>query len=390
MNAGGQARLIRTRLVACAAIASLVLVACAVSATYVLSHDTAASQMREKVVALNETRASLNDVSASSEADQALVEAQETLRRAADVRGSLPIVLIWVLCAAGVAVAWGVVVNLYVSVVRPFTKLEHFASEVAAGNLDMPLAYERTNPFGRFTWAFDNMRTEIKRARAAEAEAFEQGKTSIAALSHDIKTPIASIRAYSEALELGLARDEEERASYARTIARKCEEVTRLTDDLFLHALADLDRISVEPVAAPIHETLRAVVADFDATGDVSLVRLDHATVRHDPKRLAQALENLIANARKYAPGSPVEVAGVALSDGGYRVDVRDFGPGIVSEDLPFACDRFYRGRNAHDAPGAGLGLFIVSFLVNQMGGAVRLENAAPGLRAALEFPPAP
>lgn len=387
MKAGGQACSIRTRLIACATIASLVLMGLAAGATYVVFHDTVASQMREEVVALNEARASLNDADASSEADQALIEAQETLRRTANVRGSLPIVLIWVLCATGVAVAWGVVAYLYVSVVRPFTKLEHFAGEVAAGNLDMPLAYERTNPFGRFTWAFDNMRSEIKRARAAEAEAFEQGKTSIAALSHDIKTPIASIRAYSEALELGLARGEEERASYARTIARKCDEVTQLTDDLFLHALADLDRMSVVPTDAPIHETLRAAVADFDATGDVRPVRLDSALVRHDPKRLAQALENLITNARKYAPGSPVEVSGARTADGTYRVDVRDFGPGIAPEDLPFACERFYRGRNATDAPGAGLGLFIVHYLIDQMGGTTHLETTTPGLRVTLEFP---
>ena len=128
------------------------------------------------------------------------------MRAAADARGGLPVALVWALAALGAASAWGVVAYLYVGVVRPFMRLEAFAQDVASGNLDSPLAYERSNPFGRFTWAFDNMRVEIKRARAAEAEAVEQGKTAVAALSHDIKTPIASIRAYSEALELGLAR----------------------------------------------------------------------------------------------------------------------------------------------------------------------------------------
>lgn len=390
MIVGSQARGIRNRLVGCAVVFSCILIACAIGASVVLSQDDAASQMRQEVVALNEARASLVGTNASSEADRALADAQDTLRRVADTRSSLPLLLVWILCAAGIVAVWTVVAYMYVSVVRPFATLEVFAGEVAAGNLDLPLAYGRTNPFGRFTWAFDNMRTEIKRARAAEAEALEQSKTSIAALSHDIKTPIASIRAYSEALELGLARDEEERAGYARTIARKCDEVTQLTDDLFLHALADLDRIAVEPVDVPIHETLRAAVTDFDASGDVRLIRLDHAIVRHDPKRLVQALENLITNARKYAAGSPVEVSGTHVPDGTYLVEVRDFGPGIAPEDLPFVCDRFYRGCNAGDAPGAGLGLFIVHYLVEQMGGTVHLENAAPGLRVTLEFPNEP
>ena len=216
----------------------------------------------------------------------------------------------------------------------------------------------------------------------------EQGKTAVAALSHDIKTPIASIRAYSEALELGLARNDAEREGYARTIARKCDEVTSLTDDLFLHALADLDRIRVSCEDAPIARTIRQAVADFGVAGNVALGRLDEARVAHDPKRLEQALENLLANAAKYAPGAAVEVEGVLdIAERVYRATVRDHGPGIPPEDLPFATERFYRGSNAHEAPGAGLGLFIARYLVGQMGGALRLEDADPGLRVALEFP---
>ena len=220
----------------------------------------------------------------------------------------------------------------------------------------------------------------------------ERMKTElITNVSHDIKTPIASIRAYSEALELGLARDEGERADYARTIVRKCDEVTSLTDDLFLHALADLDRIQVRCEDAPIARVVARAVADFDAAGGVTLGRLDEAQASCDPKRLEQALENLLANAAKYAPGAAVEVEGVLDTAARvYRVRVRDRGPGIPPEDLPFASDRFFRGSNAGDAPGAGLGLFIVRYLAEQMGGSLRLEDAEPGLAAILELPLAP
>lgn len=387
--AGREARAVRNRLLACALAASLALAALAAAATVVLAQDGATSQVRQGVVALNETRASLAGVAGSAEADRALAEAQETLRRAAAVDNALPIALTWAMCAVGIAAAWIVVAYLYASVVRPFLRLESFADDVARGNLDAPLAYERGNPFGRFTWAFDNMRKEIKRARAAEAEAVEQSRTTVAALSHDIKTPIASIRAYSEALELGLARDEAERADYARTIARKCDEVTSLTDDLFLHSLADLDRIAVTCEHAPIDRAIGQAVADFGTDGTVVLGRLDRVAVPHDPKRLVEMVENLVANARKYAPGSPIEVSG-RCADEGYRIEVRDRGPGMAPEDLPFAFDRFYRGTNAADRPGAGLGLFIVRYLVEQMGGTVRLENAEPGLRVEIEFPTRP
>ncbi len=386
MTASREGARITRRLVGIALAATVALASAALAATAVLMDDGSEAGMRAQVVELNAARAELPD--SAAEADAALVRAQEALRAAADARSGLPVALVWLLAVLGAAAAWGIVAYLYASVVRPFMRLESFAQDVAAGNLDAPLAYERSNPFGRFTWAFDNMRAEIKRARAAEAEAVEQGKTAVAALSHDIKTPIASIRAYSEALELGLARNDAEREGYARTIARKCDEVTSLTDDLFLHALADLDRIQVSCEVAPIARTIRQAVADFGVAGNVALGRLDEAQVAHDPKRLEQALENLLANAAKYASGAAVEVEGVLdIAERVYRVTVRDHGPGIPPEDLPFATERFYRGSNANEAPGAGLGLFIARYLVGQMGGSLSLEDAEPGLRVRIEFP---
>ena len=385
---GREARAARNRLLACALAATLALAIATAVATAALVQDSAASRAREGVVTLNGARAELAVDAGFADADRALADAQETLRSVADERGGLPFALVWTLCAVGVAAVWIVTGSLHASVVRPFSRLESFADEVARGNLDLPLGYERGNPFGRFTWAFDNMRKEIKRARAAEAEALEQSKTTVAALSHDIKTPIASIRAYSEALELGLARTQAEREGYARTIARKCDEVTSLTDDLFLHALADLDRIQVRCEEAPIARVVARAVADFDAGGRVTLGRLDEAQASCDPKRLEQAIGNLLANAAKYAPGADVEVEGVLdTAARAYRVRVRDRGLGIPPEDLPFVADRFYRGSNAGDAPGAGLGLFIVRYLVEQMGGGLSLENAEPGLAAVLELP---
>ena len=380
---------IARRLAGAALAATLALALAALVATALLASDEPGAQMRAQVVELNAARAELPEGEGSP--DVALSRAQDALRAAADAKSGLSLALVWALAALGAAAAWLIAGYLYLSVVRPFMRLEAFAQDVASGNLDAPLAYERSNPFGRFTWAFDNMRAEIKRARAAEAEAVEQGKTAVAALSHDIKTPIASIRAYSEALELGLARDEGERADYARTIVRKCDEVTSLTDDLFLHALADLDRIQVRCEDAPIARVVARAVADFDAAGGVTLGRLDEAQASCDPKRLEQALENLLANAAKYAPGAAVEVEGVLDTAARvYHVRVRDRGPGIPPEDLPFASDRFFRGSNAGDAPGAGLGLFIVRYLAEQMGGSLRLEDAEPGLAAILELPLAP
>lgn len=95
---------------------------------------------------------------------------------------------------------------------------------------------------------------------------------------------------------------------------------------------------------------------------------IPQAQVTADAKRLAQVIENILNNARKYAPGARVEVWGEA-DDTEYRIHIRDYGAGIPPEDMPFICNKFYRGHNAGEQPGSGLGLYIVKYILERMHG---------------------
>ena len=143
--------------------------------------------------------------------------------------------------------------------------MKQFAGEVAKGNFDVPLEYERSNYFGDFTWAFDSMRKEITKARLNEKEAIENNKTVIATLSHDIKTPISSIRAYAEGLEANLDTTPEKRAKYLKILIRKCDEVTKLTNDLFLHALSDLDKLKINTEQFKICSFMKKAISEIGA-----------------------------------------------------------------------------------------------------------------------------
>ena len=134
---------------------------------------------------------------------------------------------------------------LDIRILRPFRRLKDYASELSKGNFDSPLKAERGNFFGDFTWAFDNLRRELMRARAAEKEAIQNNKTVIAALSHDIKTPVSSIRAYAEAFEANMDKGAEKREKYLRVLLEKCDEVSKLTNDLFLHSISEMDQLKV-------------------------------------------------------------------------------------------------------------------------------------------------
>ena len=205
----------------------------------------------------------------------------------------------------------------------------------------MPLNYERTNYFGQFTWAFDCMRKEITKARSCEREAIENNKTVIATLSHDIKTPIASIRAYAEGLEANLDSTLERREKYLRVLMRKCDEVSKLTNDLFLHSLSDLDKLKINLEEFEIVECVQEAVEEMATEqGDLIFEKPGfQMMVQADKNRLVQIMENLINNGRKYAK-SMIVISLVAKNEL-VEIHVRDYGAGILDEDMPFIFDKF-------------------------------------------------
>ena len=261
---------------------------------------------------------------------------------------------------------------IYFSILRPFDKLKSFANEIAMGNFDIPLNYERSNYFGKFTWAFDSMRSEIIKARRCEAEAIENNKTVIASLSHDIKTPIASINAYAEALEANIDSSYDERSKYLNVIMNKALEVKKLTDDLFLHSVSELDKISFMEEKINIVDMIKNSINDFKANTTINFKsNLNEAYTLADRMRMSQIFENIFNNSIKYANTN----IDVELEDSNeyYLVSIRDYGKGIADEDLPFIFEKFYRGKNATGKNGTGLGLYIVKYMIEKMSGKVDL-----------------
>ncbi len=338
----------------------------------------------EQVVAINE----LEQLVRSGEEDAFFEKAdllQEELRNTEETvyqNRSL-----FLLCGICIVFLFAVFGYVYVAILRPFDKMKDFAEQIAKGNFEVPLDFERSNYFGAFTWAFDSMRREITKARACEKEAIENNKTVMATLSHDIKTPIASIRAYAEGLEANLDSSPEKRAKYSSVIMKKCDEVANLTNDLFLHSLSDLDKLKMYPeelelggFVASVLEELSVERQDIRLSENVSGVM-----VSADKNRLTQVIENIVNNARKYAKTELV----VSVVKGREQAELhfRDFGPGIPDEDLPFIFDKFYRGRNCGSEQGSGLGLYIVKYVMEQLGGTVRLQKHRDGQEIILTLP---
>lgn len=330
-----------------------------------------------------------------------LIEKGETLeakKRAEDLRAvvseynnkdeqeNLFFALIWIdfgICSAVIAAAF---IYIGIKIIRPFEKLAEFAERIAGGDFDLPLNYERTNYFGKFTWAFDSMRREISTARACEKEAIENNKTVIASLSHDIKTPIASIRAYAEALEAGYGDNPDKRAKYLGVIMRKCDEVAALANDMLLHSISDLEKLIMNPEELELCGFIRDAIGEISAKSNIRLILPAYfIRVNVDRNRLMQVFENILSNSAKYAK-TEVEIT-AAKTGKGAEITFRDFGKGVPEEEIPFIFDKFYRGSRIEKENGAGLGLYIVKYVVKKSGGEVYAENLSDGFQIKIILP---
>ena len=348
---------------------------------------------REQIVVLNEIE-KMTEIQGESPAKELIAELQEELRQMNGV-GDEKEESRLMLMIAGSCGIFVVVVFFYIYcvILRPFEELEAYAAQIAKGDLEVELPYHRARLFGAFTWAFDHMRREIIKARACEKEAIENNKTVTATLSHDIKTPIASIRAYAEGLEANMDTSPERKSRYLSVIMKKCDEVTKLTNDLFLHSLSDLEKLQInsEPIAlgdflTEVLEGLKQQQTDIRVIGEVPCL-----IVQADRKRLEQAVENVIANARKYASETEITLwiekcVEDKESVGECCIHIKDNGRGILPENMPFVLEKFYRGKNAGNEDGAGLGLYIVDYVMKQMGGSVELKNCDNGLEVVLSL----
>ncbi|MCM1058374.1 MAG: HAMP domain-containing histidine kinase [Firmicutes bacterium] len=276
----------------------------------------------------------------------------------------------------------GYMLYLQRRVTGPFHRLRDFAERVAGGNLDIPLQMDRQNIFGPFTESFDIMRSELKRARLAEAEANAGKKELVAKLSHDIKTPVASIRAAAE-VGLALSETQKQQENY-RGIIGKADQINALVTNLFTATLEELNQISVT-VADMDGRELKSMLENADYLHRAVIPDLPGCLICVDKLRLQQVFDNIFANSYKYAD---MEIyVSFERTAGFLRIFVEDRGAGVREEELPLLKEKYKRGSNTENIEGAGLGLYISDYLMKEMQGELTLENGEKGLRVTIGIP---
>lgn len=226
------------------------------------------------------------------------------------------------------------------TLLKPFQHLKDFAANVARGNLDIPLNMTQNNYFGAFTESFDLMREELSLARQREYESNRSKKELVATLSHDIKTPIASIKAVSELL-LIQAKDEKV-TKQVNTIYSKAEQIDLLVTDMFHATLEELQQLKLT-VTEESSEILIDMIENVNYDQQIIHDPIPECMILMDPVRMQQVIDNIISNSYKYA-GTRITVHS-QINQGYLELHILDFGPGISAEELPLLFNKYYRGK---------------------------------------------
>ena len=266
-------------------------------------------------------------------------------------------------------------------VVAPFRKLEGFAEKVASGDLETPLSMDRGNIFGAFTESFDIMREELKASRQREEAAVKSRKEMIAELSHDIKTPVASIKAMVDFMML--TTDNKDQQETLASINSKADRIDKLVSNLFHATLEELEQLEVHTEEVSSAE-LREIVADSDHLKKVVEPQISDCVILADQLRLEQIVGNIISNSYKYAD-TEIKVTS-RFEEQFFIVEFADKGGGVPETEIEFVTEKFRRGSNAEGKDGSGIGLYISKYLMNRMGGELTCHNNGEGFTVELRF----
>ncbi len=306
--------------------------------------------------------------------------------------GSLPARLVWQLAGALLAallLAGAAGTFLARRLARPIETVARAAQAVSAGDLNQSVPGEdQISELGSLGQSFNKMTASLRQADQAK-NAF------VADVTHELRTPLTVIKGTIETLEDGALDDMEGRGPLLASMQRETERLIRLVGDLLTLTRYDAGMLKLDSRPLDFVKLAQERCAHFSTLAAPRQVKLhvENASapadvmVLADADRLAQVLDNLLDNAiRHTAEGSTVAIA-IRQAGGEVQCAVRDQGPGIPVEHLPFIFERFYRVDASRDrrTGGAGLGLSIARALVQAQGGSIQ-AHSAPGQGATITF----
>lgn len=295
------------------------------------------------------------------------------------------------LFASGIAMSLGLFLST--ALTDRIRLVERAAQSVSRGRLDVRIEPQGKDEMARLARSFNEMTARLQAAERKQQEAEKMRRDLIAWVSHDLQTPLASVRAVIEALADGVVDDPQTSQRYLATAQKEIRELSALIDDLFQMSQLEAGGLALAYERASLSDLLSDTLESFSALAAQKQIELSGEpgpgleAVEMDARLIGRALNNLIGNALRHTPpGGWVRVA-AGKGEAGVWVEVSDSGEGIAREDLPHIFERFYRGEKSRSRAtgGAGLGLAIAQGIIAAHGGEIHVESG-PGMGAKFSF----
>jgi two-component system sensor histidine kinase MprB len=304
------------------------------------------------------------------------VELARPLAQVDRVLSKLRLILL-LFCAGGIALAAALGRIAARRVLVPLAAVAQTAQDITDTE-DLSTRIRVQHPddeVGQLATRFNAMIERLQHSRSELDDSVRAQRQLVADASHELRTPVTSLRTNIEVLLAGGELGPAEREQLLGDVVEQTGELSALVGDLIELARGDLPAAATEDVRLDLVTEEALARARRNAPGITFRADLTPAILTGVAERLDRAVGNLLDNAARHSPpGGTVEVS--ADTEG---VRVRDHGSGIAEADLPYVFDRFYRGANSRGRQGSGLGLAIVRQVVEQHGGTVTAENAPDG-----------
>ena len=294
---------------------------------------------------------------------------------------SKPLVFTAYIMVVGVLVLTALILTTWIksSLMNPIDELKKAMSQIRDGNLDYALPTDEKGEFGEIYQCYEDMRLRLKESANEKVEDDRHDRELISNISHDLKTPITSIKGYVEGLLDGVANTPEKQEKYLRTIYNKVNDMVRLINELTLYSKIDNDKIPYNfrrvNLTDYFADCVEEIGIDLDSKGfelNYSNLLPRDTEIIADTEQFKRVINNIISNSVKYMdkPRGRIDIRLLDEQDS-VRIEIEDNGRGIAPRDLPNIFDRFYRADASRNSAtgGNGIGLSIVKKIVEDHGG---------------------
>ena len=288
------------------------------------------------------------------------------------------IIMVNVILGVMAFVIIAVMIYMKFKILKPFEQIADIPYELSKGNLTAPVKETKNRFFGRFIWGVDMLRENMEQQKQRELDLQKDKKMLLLSLSHDIKTPLSAIKLYSQAISRELYESREKQFEIAKNINAKADEIEGYVAQIitasreeFLSLEVNMGEFYLSELVTKIRkyyaEKLLLIKTDFFVGSYTDCL------LKGDFDRSVEVLQNVMENAIKYGDGKSI-VINFSEEDGCILISVCNSGCSVTDAELTHIFDSFWRGENAKNKQGSGLGLYICRQLMHKMNGEIFAE----------------